>query len=628
MFKSQNSLTARTLRQAALRIALVSVLAGAISYWLNKNSIEDGVRKQLILSTEQTLQRESLPFREIRDLQQNFLHEFKQQYEIPGNQARLAHDFDLIFYRHPDGSYTQRPGLFEGKPLADGRRFANMSATYAPDFAPTPDIKARFALSYQLSYKFGSSAHGRLFNFYGVVPEKGFPIYQNADIAKVFSYSGPNALKLETYEFYARGFASASHETLFTRMYWDESNAAWMTTIATPDIADTRGKHRILACVDVLLDQLMQRTARPVLRGSQNSLFLADRDGTLLYHPQYANAIKQSQGGASIRSLHIAADYPLLDMLPNLRPGETSLIETGHEIVALGIIPDTPWVLAVHYPKALMQPAILQNLAIVIAVGLLTLLVEIFIIRSILQKQVAQPLSRLMMATRQVGRSGGSLDKNNLPIHAEDEIGELARDFTQMAERVEEAHSALERKVEERTAALAQANQKLAEISTTDELTGIANRRRLDEVLLEKWNHSRRTGTNLTLAIIDVDWFKNYNDYYGHPAGDECLRKIAKLLKANAKRTEDLVARYGGEEFVMLLSIPDSQNALSYAQKICEAVEQALLPHEDSPFKRVTVSIGISDTVSGASSLEEFIEQADTALYRAKSQGRNRACKF
>lgn len=271
----KNSLTTRALRLAIFRIGLVSLSAGAISYYVNSTSIEREVTGQLLLSTEQSLQREALPFREIKDLQQNFLNEFKEILSRPGMQARLVNDFQQIFYRHEDGSYTQRPQLFEGQPLADGRRFAEMSATYAPDIAPNDDTKARFALSYILSHKYGSSTKGRLFNFYGVVPEKGFPIYQDADIAKVFTYSGPEALKLETYEFYERGFGTPGNDTLFTRMYWDFSNNAWMTTIATPDVADGSGKHRILACVDVLLDELMKRTAKPAMHGAYSTLFIA-----------------------------------------------------------------------------------------------------------------------------------------------------------------------------------------------------------------------------------------------------------------------------------------------------------------------------------------------------------------
>jgi diguanylate cyclase (GGDEF)-like protein len=633
--KNTNSLASRTLRIAALRIGMVSLCVGLISYFVNQTSVEDGVRKQLVLSTEQTLQRESLPFAEIKSLQKNFLAEFKTAVAKPGNRQRLVRDFDLIFYRHADGSYTQRPGVFEGNALPDGHRYAGMSATYAPDIPPNDDIKSRLALSFQLSHKFGSSTKGRLFNFYGVLPEKGFPIYQSVDIAKAFTYSGPDALKLETFEFYNRGFGSPRNDTIFTRMYWDPSNAAWMATVATPDEAFVSGKHRILACVDVLLDELMQRMGKPAIQGAYSAVFLSDADGTLLYHHDLTDEIKKSEGNASIKSLKIEDEYPLLAAVPALTAGKATLIETTNEIVALGIIPETPWVLAVHYPKSSMRPSVVLNLSIVILLGVFTLLVEIFIIRSILQKQVANPLLRLVRAMRLLGSSGEHhLDSADLPTQSKDEVGELARHFASMAERVQNARQQLELKVRERTLELEEANvameevnRKLMEMSTTDGLTGIPNRRRFDATLEEEWRRARRTGSYLMLAMIDVDWFKKYNDHYGHQAGDDCLRNVARILESNAHRAGDLVARYGGEEFALIVTMSEPERALYFAESVCTAIEQAALPHEMSPFGHITVSIGVAGAVPReGETAEALLKKADGALYLAKEQGRNRAC--
>lgn len=624
-----HSLASRALRLAILRIGLVSIFAVAISYFLNQSSIEDATRQQLMLSTEQTIQREALPFIEIQELERNFLNEFKAIDADPHSTLALVNDFDQIFYRHADGSYTQRPDLFEGKPLPDGRRFAGMSATYAPDIPPNDDVKARFTLSYILSHKYGSTAKGRLFNFYGVVPEKGFPIYQAADIAKVFTYTGPDALKLDTYEFYSRGFSSPSNDTFFTRMYWDYSNNAWMTTVATPDIPDASGKHRILACVDVLLDELMQRIAHPAIKGAHSTLFLNDGEGTLIYHPDFLDAIKMSEGHASITSLKIENEYPLLTASTTIAPGKVVLVDTKDAIIAVGHIPETPVVLSIHYPKALMQPAILQNLAIVIALGFITLVVEIFILRSILQKQVAIPLSRLIRATRLVGAPKGRLDASDLPTQSQDEIGELARDFSQMAQRVQNVHEQLERNVYERTVALEAANKQLTALSVTDELTGIANRRCFDDVLANEWQRAQRTGGYLMLVMLDVDWFKKYNDHYGHQAGDECLRNIAQTIAAHTNRAGDLVARYGGEEFALIITTISPENALAFAQRLCDTVENINLPHTMSPFGHITVSIGVAGTIpSKHESAEDLLRQADEALYVAKAQGRNQAIMY
>jgi hypothetical protein len=149
----EHSLAGRTLRLAIIRISIVAIGASVISYSLNRANIEEVLRGQLILSTVQTIQRESLPFKEIRELEQNFLSDFKAIYADHSLHHKLLHHFELIFYRHEDGSYTQGPGLFEGQSLPDGRRFTNMSVTYSPENPPSDDTKVRFALSYLLSEK-------------------------------------------------------------------------------------------------------------------------------------------------------------------------------------------------------------------------------------------------------------------------------------------------------------------------------------------------------------------------------------------------------------------------------------------------------------------------------------------
>ncbi|MET3614086.1 diguanylate cyclase (GGDEF)-like protein [Rhizobium aquaticum] len=531
-----------------------------------------------------------------------------------------------MFYRHEDGSYTQRPGVFEGEPLADGRRYKGMSATYAPDVSPNDDVKARFALSFELAFKYGSSSRGEIFNFYGVVPEKGFPIYQSVDVGKAFTYSGPDALKLETFEFYTRGFDEREKDPFFTKMYWDSSNNGWMVTVAVPDASAQPGRRVILACSDVLLDELMRRVASPPIKGSYGSLFMADADGTLIFERDHLADIKTSEGSASIKSLGLVQSVPLLKASRGLGPDEVKLVETDREIVAVTTLASTPWILAIHYPLELMRPAVLQNFAIVIATGLLTLLVELFIIRSVLIKQVSQPLERLIRAVNLVGKSQGSLDAGDLPTASQDEIGQLARDFQMMATRVQEGRLRLEEKVQERTERLQEANDRLVELSITDPLTGVANRRRFDAVLEAEWSRAQRSGSSLTLAMLDVDYFKNFNDGYGHIAGDECLRRIADLLKEVLPGSAGLVARYGGEEFVLLLA--DAAESGSLIASIQEKLKALALPHSGSPFGTVTVSIGWATmTPTDASVAASLVELADKALYAAKNAGRNRSIK-
>lgn len=191
---------------------------------------------------------------------------------------------------------------------------------------------------------------------------------------------------------------------------------------------------------------------------------------------------------------------------------------------------------------------------------------------------------------------------------------------------LKETEKVLEQRVAERTEQLERANHRLSSLSITDGLTGIANRRRFDEALADEWKRMERLGQPLALAMIDIDWFKKYNDHYGHQAGDACLVTVAAVLAANIGRTGDLVARYGGEEFVFIAPGVEGSNALAMAQKVCDAISAASMPHEKSLFSRVTVSVGVASIVPTVETRpESLLKLADGALYQAKGAGRNRA---
>lgn len=185
--------------------------------------------------------------------------------------------------------------------------------------------------------------------------------------------------------------------------------------------------------------------------------------------------------------------------------------------------------------------------------------------------------------------------------------------------------AALER-AEQTNLELQALNRKLAALSCTDDLTGIANRRRFDEVLASEWSRAVRTGQPLALAMLDVDWFKKYNDCYGHQAGDECLLTVSRIFAATICRTGDLVARYGGEEFVFIAPATDGDSALAMARNVCEAIQALALPHENSRFGHVTASIGVAAMIPHETDTPEvLLKAADQALYRAKELGRNLA---
>ncbi|WP_416305122.1 diguanylate cyclase domain-containing protein [Neptunicella sp. SCSIO 80796] len=242
--------------------------------------------------------------------------------------------------------------------------------------------------------------------------------------------------------------------------------------------------------------------------------------------------------------------------------------------------------------------------------GMMSLLAALFLLAIVflIRQRVVKRLNILNKKVQ--GRiSGGS---EELMIRGNDEISDIAQSFNYFVQIIE------------------QQKLKLQDLSLTDGLTGIANRRALDERLFNNIQSAKRHQWPLSVLLMDVDFFKPYNDNYGHAKGDKCLQEIAYVLTSNKRREEDFIARYGGEEFVYLLPQSDEQGATQIAEIILEAMAEQNIPHQFShvaPY--VTVSIGIAtynfeQPISG----DELLKNADQALYQAKRQGKNRFVFF
>ena len=182
--------------------------------------------------------------------------------------------------------------------------------------------------------------------------------------------------------------------------------------------------------------------------------------------------------------------------------------------------------------------------------------------------------------------------------------------------------------ISERKAAelrLQQANVALQRLSLVDAVTDVANRRQFDRALADEWARAIRAGTSIALVLVDVDHFKPYNDRYGHPAGDDCLRRIAAVLGRTLLRAGDVVARYGGEEFGAILPLPDADAATAVAERMRKSVEALAMPHGAVPRGVVTISGGVASSRPEMDSDPlDLVARADAALYEAKAAGRNR----
>ena len=179
--------------------------------------------------------------------------------------------------------------------------------------------------------------------------------------------------------------------------------------------------------------------------------------------------------------------------------------------------------------------------------------------------------------------------------------------------------------LKDRNRQLIDARRQLTDLANIDELTGLGNRRLVNKVLQEEINRARRTGARLSLILLDVDYFKDYNDNYGHPAGDLVLKRLADLMERATSRAGEVVGRYGGEEFILVLPGAGDEAARRTAERLRELVMAEKMPHKHSQVADIiTISQGVvTFTPDADESPAELIKRADTALYRAKHQGRN-----
>lgn len=228
------------------------------------------------------------------------------------------------------------------------------------------------------------------------------------------------------------------------------------------------------------------------------------------------------------------------------------------------------------------------------------------------------------------GYDAGAVDylfKPLEPVILKGKVGVFLELYRQKKE-LEDKTNELDRRLsdlEELKKLLEETNKKLMHLSRRDGLTGLLNRRSFDEIFADEWQRGWRTKLPLTILLVDIDYFKAFNDTYGHTEGDEALKRVAGALEQAAQRHVDRVARYGGEEFALILPDTDAAGASIMAERICNTVMKLNIPHEGAQNEgRVTVSVGAATSLpSENGDLLKVIELADIKLYEAKAAGRN-----
>ena len=276
-----------------------------------------------------------------------------------------------------------------------------------------------------------------------------------------------------------------------------------------------------------------------------------------------------------------------------------NLEEEEYQYVTIAPIDETTWMVVTLYNSAALFD--ITNLLPMVAVILFIFILLIVATNSVMMTFFINPFKKLVVSIEGIGKN---LDQPIYGMDREDEIGELANSVENMKNHLIDVLDKVH----------------------FDGLTGIHNRRYMDEHLNETLKSLATTKSNISILMIDIDHFKNYNDTYGHSAGDKCLKIIATTITKCVTRESDFVARYGGEEFIVILPNTEENGACFIANKILDATKTIALPHCSSQTAEyVTVSIGVkSGTVDYTTTSLEYIDLADEALYTSKQTGRNR----
>jgi diguanylate cyclase (GGDEF)-like protein len=471
-----------------------------------------------------------------------------------------------------------------------------------------------FASSYEVSGNLdrltpeaaGSPTRGRLYEYLGSLHERftDFDLLLVLDLqGRVVASSAPTTSPIRLPNDWLRTLRVEN--LLVGDAYWDSVAGKEKLIVAVPvQRLDGRVIGAFAAELNLRPVQRVLRTFAPEST-STSSIHLLNAEGVLVGSSRElsSNPVKAALKRATFQRLTQREGEPV-----------SYLSFTGSRVVgSLKRVPQVPWAILAETPanEAFHEVNRFRNLAMLVMVSLLIVAAAGAYRFGVI---IVRPLDRLIEGARKV--ASGQLDVD-LPVAGGDEVGYLTKVFNGMVWRLREGRQELDAKNEK----LLQQNEELEKLSLTDGLTGLANRRFLVQQLNEEALRCRRTKKEFSVLMADVDHFKQYNDTFGHPAGDEVLKKVARILQT-AVREVDCVARYGGEEFCIMLPETGATGAAILAERICERVAAA-----EFPGQKITLSLGVASLPDNGDTPDAVIAAADEALYQAKREGRNRVMK-
>jgi diguanylate cyclase (GGDEF)-like protein len=466
-----------------------------------------------------------------------------------------------------------------------------------------------FASSYEVSEKFtrrkpgASAAPERLNDYLNSVRDR-FGEYEElivldpqAHIVATSTSAQRTSLRLP----YDWAKELSTNGSLVGKAAWDSVLGKGVLIVAVPV---DRGEGRMLGAL----------AARLNLRGAEKGLRAFAPRGGQVDLMTITGTMIASSGENSAELMKATLNSRSLDRLKS-REGRVVTYENLNRAEVVGSlkrVPRAKWAVVSEIPAdaAFLQIRRFRNITLLVVSALL---LGVGLIASRLGLLIVQPLERLTKGAAEVAEGDLAVD---LPA-ATGEVGDLTAVFNHMVGRLRQGRQELDAMNER----LRRQNEELERLSTSDALTGLHNRRFLTQRLSEELVRSYRHKGTFAVLMADVDEFKKYNDAFGHPAGDEVLKKVAGILLSST-RSVDCTARYGGEEFAVLLTDTTGEVAAEVAERI-----RARVAAQEFPGRKITLSIGIAEFPEHGQTAEEVISCADEALYAAKRTGRNRAVR-
>lgn len=564
--------------------------------------------------------RELAPFQQAQQntllLAEAFLRDYQRFVEEPEVIAR----FDEWFVP-TDGIHRMHPSFATGRYVGE-RYYQDLTGFLGHYELPYDDeLRARIMLASETLASFAPAWQNDFANTHISMPENIILHYARG---KHWGLLADSELDIRRGAVVASTLKANNPDRLpaWTGLYYDSSAKYWAVTYQHP--VDLNGQHLITPSHDLYLSHIIERLITPL--NHHSSHFIFNPHGQLIARPNELPEETQFAGVLHVDRLESTFYADLFNRIENNPPTADALatIISGNDnyILIATLMPGPDWFYVTRYPQAQIRRAAMTSALWQALQGLALLLLVMVIVFWLIKRQVSLPLRRLVDVADMVaeGKYQEASRATSLNIDTYSEVGLLNRTMRDMAKRIEDHQRVLKEQIEKRTAELARANVALERLAHVDGLTGAMNRRAFDRDLHSAIAQANDSSAKFGLILLDVDFFKSYNDRHGHLAGDRVLKQIVATMQSV---TEVGIYRYGGEEIAVLCRASDAmRQCTQLAESLRSSIQALAIPHQDSPLGVVTVSAGVAYH-SHCMDSDAIIIEADKALYEAKTKGRN-----